>query len=122
MKLVIKGRLPGLNDYISAERSNRHQAAKMKRDTEGEIILLARLQLKKVTCPVVMHYVWYEPDRRRDKDNIAFAKKFIQDALVKAGILKNDGWAQIYGFTDAFRVDPENPRVEVEIKEAPREI
>ena len=97
MKLVIKGRLPGLNDYISAERSNRHQAA-------------------------IMHYVSYEKDRRRDKDTIAFAKKFIQDTLVKAGILKNDGWAQIYGFTDAFRVDPENPRVEVEIKEAPREI
>ena len=34
MKFVILGTLPGLNEYISAERSNRHSAAKMKKQTE----------------------------------------------------------------------------------------
>ena len=51
-----------------------------------------------------------------DKDNIAFAKKFIQDSLVHAGVLANDGWNQIEGFTDDFAVDPKNPRVEVTIE------
>ena len=56
------------------------------------------------------------PMRRRDLDNVAFAKKFIQDSLVHAGVLVNDGWNQIEGFTDDFAVDPKNPRVEVTIE------
>lgn len=67
--------------------------------------------------PVKISYVWYEPNKKRDKDNIAFAKKFIQDALVELGVLKNDGWANIVGFTDEFKISKDNPRVEVTIKE-----
>ena len=66
---------------------------------------------------MVIHYLWIEPSRRRDKDNVAFAKKFIQDALVEGGVLRNDGWAEIEHFTDDFAVDPKNPRVEVTIEE-----
>lgn len=47
----------------------------------------------------------------------SFGRKVIQDALVRAGVLKNDGWAQIEGFSDEFRVDEKHPRVEVEICE-----
>lgn len=117
--LTIPGRLPGLNEYIGAERSSRYQAAKLKRDTERRILLAAKEQLRGVRfrSPVVMRYAWFEPDRRRDKDNVAFARKFVQDALVQAGILKNDGWAEIGGFTDAFAVDKKNPRVEVRFEE-----
>ena len=64
-----------------------------------------------------MHYVWVEPNRNRDKDNVAFAKKFVQDGLVKAGVLVNDGWAQVEGFTDNFVVDKHHPRVEIELVE-----
>ena len=62
-----------------------------------------------------MRYTWIEQNRKRDKDNIAFAKKFIQDALRLAGILKNDGWAEIAGFSDDFQVDPKGYAVIVEI-------
>jgi Holliday junction resolvase RusA-like endonuclease len=41
----------------------------------------------------------------------------IQDALVKAKVLKNDGWKEITGFQDNFFVDKDNPRIEVEIQE-----
>lgn len=80
----------------------------------------AKTQLRSVQFdgPVIMRYTWIEPNRRRDKDNIAFAKKFIQDALIRAGVLANDGWAQIKGFSDDFVVDRKRPRVEVEIEEA----
>lgn len=51
-------------------------------------------------------------------DNISgFAHKVIQDALVKAEILKNDGWQEITGYLDQFYCDPQNPRIEVAIVE-----
>lgn len=119
IKLVIQGKLCGLNDYIAAERGNRYKAAQMKRDTEQRIMWAAKQQLRgmKFSEPVIMRYTWYEPNRKRDKDNIAFARKFVQDALVKCGVLKNDGWAEIEGFSDEFLVDAKRPRVEVEILE-----
>ncbi len=120
-KLVIPGVLPNLNDYIAAERIHRQKGAAMKRQTEQVVILCARSQLRRAHFdgPVVMRYTWYEPNRRRDKDNISsFGRKCIQDALVRAGVLKNDGWAEIVGFSDRFEVDKREPRVEVEIEEA----
>ena len=119
VRLVIPGVLPNLNDYIAAERRHRQQGAKLKRQAE-QVVMLAAQKLRRVkfTGPVVMRYTWYEPNRRRDKDNVSsFGRKVIQDALVKAGILPNDGWANIDGFSDEFAVDPKNPRVEVEIYE-----
>lgn len=118
-RLTIPGRLPGLNEYIEAERRSKYMAANMKRAAEQRIILAAKAQLRGVRfrAPVVMHYTWVEPNRRRDKDNIAFARKFVQDALVRCGVLQNDGWAEIDDFTDAFAVDRKRPRVEVRFEE-----
>lgn len=119
-KLVIPGRLPGLNEYIAAERQHRQKAAKLKREAEDRVLWCARSCLRgwKARGPVVMRYTWYEPDRRRDKDNISgYGRKLIQDALVKGGYLHNDGWADIIGFSDVFAVDKKRPRVEVEIEE-----
>lgn len=114
-KLVIPLTFPGLNDYIAAERSHRQKAAKMKREYQDAVMVCIRSQkIQKFDGPVYMYYTWVEKDRRRDKDNIAaFGRKVIQDALVKAGVLKNDGWANIAGFSDAFAVDKDEPRMEV---------
>lgn len=38
--LTIPGALPNLNDYIAAERTNRHKGAKMKADS-GNIVAVA---------------------------------------------------------------------------------
>lgn len=118
-KLVIPIAFPGLNDYINAERTHRQKAAKMKKQYQNAVMLWIRSQrLLTFDGPVYMYYTWVEKDRRRDKDNVAaFGRKVIQDALVKAGVLKNDGWANIEGFSDRFAVDKKNPRVEVEIVE-----
>lgn len=62
-----------------------------------------------------LHFRWYEPNRKRDLDNICFAKKFILDALVSNGVIESDGWQGVVGFTDQFFVDKNNPRIEVEI-------
>lgn len=120
MKLVIPGRLPGLNDFIKEDRKSKQKGNKIKQQAQRDVEWCAKSQLRKFhpTGPVWMKYTWYEPDRRRDKDNISsFGRKVIQDGLVKAGILENDGWKQIEGFSDRFRVDEKHPRIEVEIEE-----
>lgn len=117
--LVIQGRLCSLNEYIAAERSNKYKAAKMKRENEAIVMIAIKQQLKnvKIEKPVFMDYFWVVPDKRTDRDNIVFARKFIQDALVRTGVLKDDGWKYILGFSDRFEVDRENSRIEVIIKE-----
>ena len=67
--------------------------------------------------PVVVSIEWYEPNRRRDLDNVASAKKFILDGLVRAGVLANDGQRHVTGFADTFHVDRERPRIVVSIIE-----
>lgn len=114
-KLVIPITFPGLNDYINAERTHRQKAAKMKKEYQDAVMLCIRGQrLPTFDGPVYMYYTWVEKDRRRDKDNVAaFGRKVIQDALTRSGVLKNDGWANIVGFSDAFAINKETPRVEV---------
>ena len=57
----------------------------MKKQAENVIGFMVKTQLRGVRFdrPVIIHYRWIEPNRRRDKDNVAFAKKFIQDSLVR---------------------------------------
>lgn len=119
-KLVLPFALPGLNEYIAAERSHRQAGANLKRKWQKTVANALRRQLRgPLREPVIMRYTWYERDRRRDKDNIsAFGRKIIQDAIVKdLHALKNDGWANIESFSDRFRVDKARPRVEIEIVE-----
>lgn len=120
VKLVIPFALPGLNELIAAERQHRQKAAKLKREHQRAVELCIRSQLHRpLREPVTMHYLWCEKDRRRDKDNVSsFGRKIIQDALVSVHVLQNDGWANIEGFSDRFRVDKARPRVEIEILEA----
>lgn len=121
-KFTIPGKLPGLNEYTKSNRSNKYGGNKLKKQIENDLIFLAKNQLKKkIHPPVFMRYTWIEPNRKRDKDNIAFAKKFIQDALVKAGKLPNDGWEYIKGFSDDFATDSKKPRIIVEIIEIQEE-
>ncbi len=124
---TVPGTLPGLNDYLEAERKftrrggTAHSVGNdMKQENQMLICNAIRLQMKrlKIQQPVHISYKFYEPNRRRDLDNIAsVAHKFIQDSLVRCGVLENDGWEQITGFSDAFFVDRNNPRIEVTIRE-----
>ena len=117
-KFIIFGRLTGLNEYVYACRSHRQKGAKLKGESQDCCAWHIKSQLRgiKINKPVHIKYSWHERDKRRDKDNIAFAKKFIQDALVECEVLKNDGWKEIRGFSDAFYIDKNNPRIEVEIE------
>ena len=61
--------------------------------------------------PVKLKFVWYEPNSRKDCDNVSFAKKFILDALVEAGVLENDDPRHVGNFADYFKVNRDDPRV-----------
>lgn len=92
----------------------------MKVESGNTVSLAIRKCLKGVRIynPVYMEYTWYEPNKRRDKDNISsFGRKVIQDALVNDAVLSDDGWKHVVGFSDRFDVDKENPRIEVLIRE-----
>ena len=119
MNLTIPFRLPGFNEYSDAERTNRHAAATMKKQTQEQIGWYIVQQLKGVTFnnPVWLKYTWVEANRKRDKDNISSAQKFIQDALVKQGVIKNDGWRGVEGFEHHFEIG-EAAKVQIEITEA----
>lgn len=97
----ICGKLPSLNEYIEACRRNPHCGAKMKANTELAIIPQLA-SLKRIEKPVHISFIWHEANKRRDKDNVAAGKKFILDALQKAGKLINDSNDYIAGFTDRF--------------------
>lgn len=118
--LTIPGTLNNLNNYIAAERANRHKGAKMKASNESIVVAAVWQCMRGVQIdkPVFMEYTWVEKNRRRDLDNISsFGRKAIQDALVAAGVLKDDGWKYVVGFSDRFQVDKDNPRIEVRIRE-----
>ena len=113
--LIIEGRLPGMNEYTSAQRMNKYAGANMKRKHQDNVMAeIWRCNLQPVNVPVRLMYKYFEPNKRRDKDNVAaFAHKVIQDALVQSRTLPDDGWDEIFGFSDEFYVDKENPRIEV---------
>jgi Holliday junction resolvase RusA-like endonuclease len=46
--------------------------------------------------------LWIEENRRRDLDNVSGSRKFILDALVKAGVLPDDSPKYVRAFTDTF--------------------
>lgn len=119
-KLVIENRLPGLNQYQYACRSHFSKGAEMKKNAIMIVSAYIFQQLKGVSIDkkVKIDYYWYEPNKKRDLDNISsFGRKVIQDALVDNGVLKNDGWNEVIGFSDYFFIDAQNPRVEVVITE-----
>lgn len=126
-KLIIPGTMPNLNDYLQGERIAIRKNGKfttkgnaLKQEWQYKVITCIRAQLQSLNIkePIRLVYRYYEPNRKRDLDNIsAFAHKVIQDALVKSQVINNDGWKEIIGFSDEFFIDKENPRIEVTIVE-----
>ncbi len=64
----------------------------------------------------MVRFEWHERTKKRDADNIASAKKFILDALVKGGVLEDDSRKYVKGFYDVI-VDDKEDFVIVELVE-----
>jgi hypothetical protein len=119
-KFIIPGELTTLNPYINAERSNKYYASQIKKKNTEKVFLAiknnAKLRNKKFK-KVFLKINYFVKNKRKDKDNIAFTKKFIFDGMEKASIIKKDGWNTISGWDEYFQIDKQNPRTEVEIIE-----
>lgn len=114
-------KLPGLNEYTTANRRNQYQGASMKKTTEKEIALyvsnaLVRGKIHRHKKQCRLKFVWHEKNMRRDGDNVAFAVKFIQDAMVARGVFPNDNRKYINGLQHDFVLD-DDYFVEVTIEE-----
>lgn len=113
---VIEGCFPSLNDFY---RMRENEQGRVKRECDDLVAWSAKAaHVMPYSVPIRYHILWVEPNRRRDLDNIAFGKKFIQDGLVKARVLKNDTRHEIVGFSDEFAYDSQNPRIVVTLEEA----
>lgn len=122
-----QNKLPSLNDYIKAERTRIGGRGKfitkgaiMKREWQQYISVFIRKDLRgvKIEKPVIIHYRYFEQNRKRDFGNIhAPCQKFVEDALQECGTIINDNQRYIVGFTADFAIDKDNPRVEIEIEE-----
>lgn len=118
MKFTIYGRLDGLNEYTKACRNNKFGGNNMKKKNQRKVLMaLAMNEIEPIeSYPIKLSIVWYEPNRRRDIDNVTFAVKFILDALVADGILKDDSQKYVSSIEHKVVVDKDNPRIVVEIK------
>lgn len=116
-KFTIPGRLDGLNEYISKERSNRYAAGNLKKKNQ-KIIMAAIMAhgVQPITKPPIILKIEWHDNGRRDIDNVCFAKKFILDALQEAFIIEDDNRKNVVGFTDLFSLD-KNEHIDVTILE-----
>lgn len=120
-EFVITRRLPSLNDYTRACRAHWSKGAKFKRDVEMDIIWCIKAArangtLRPVEGRIALHIEWHERNKRRDADNIASAKKFILDAMQKAGIIPDDSREYVAGLYDEI-VDDTRDYVRVKLIE-----
>ncbi len=117
MKFILLGEYCTLNEYSDAERTHYRYGASIKKAETNRAAwdLKAQWDGYPHIQKMVFVFTWYRKNKRTDPDNIVFAKKFILDAMQEIGIIENDGWKQIGGFEDRFRVDKDNPRVEIEL-------
>lgn len=100
-RAIIDMKLPSLNDYINACRNNRYAGAKLKKEVE-DVIMWYLNSMPRYEQPIKIHFTWVEGNKKRDFDNICFAKKFILDAMQKCGKIPNDNHKYVRSFTDDF--------------------
>ena len=121
-KLVIQGRLPGMNEIIKADRANRYKGGEMKNIYTQLVKIEAIKQCcQKFTDKVYIMINYYEPDNRRDDDNVHAGAKFILDGLKAAGIIIDDRRKYVALKQNPVIVDSKNPRIEVFIEEFKKE-
>lgn len=118
MKLIIPGTLPSQNEIVKAAKFSPYSYASMKEEWTNYVARHAETQIPHEVIRANFVITWYCPNKRKDKDNISGGgSKFIFDGLQSAGVITNDGWAQIGDVTHRFDVDKKNPRIEIEIEE-----
>ena len=114
---TINQSLMTLNEYTRLNRTAFVVGAKAKKEQQDIIhwyLLSARLA--PIEGAIHAEFYWTLKNRRKDIDNVAFAQKFIFDALVENGTLKDDSQKYLKGFSHYFEIGKEDS-VKVILKE-----
>lgn len=114
----VPGPLPGANDIV---RKHWRVYSKLKSHWGliiGRCILIAKIKPIR-SCAITYHWIEPAPVRGhiRDRDNIRFGAKFINDAIVAHGILLDDGPEGVVRLTDTFTYNAANPGVQIILEE-----
>ena len=118
-QFFVPGPLPGANDIIRKHHMV-YSRLKAKWGLEiGRCLLIAKIKPIR-SCAITYHWIEPIPVRGhiRDRDNIRFGAKFINDALVTHGILIDDGPDGVARLTDTFEYHAANPGVLITLEEA----
>ena len=113
--------LPSLNDVLAEATKHPKAYWRLKTSMEQVAITAIRRDLKgyKASKRIALYIVWGEKNKgvKRDYDNVIGAgRKIINDALIKAGIIKDDNPTYVAVGRDKFAYTSE-PYVEVFIRE-----
>lgn len=114
--ITIKGRLPSRNESDYAARSHWSKGAEHKKEWQDFCAWqMVGIQAVKQPCECVVTF--YEPDYRRDPDNIiGGGLKPLLDALQTRGVIKNDSHKLLKLHVMPVELDRKNPRVEIELR------
>lgn len=110
LKIKLVGKMPSLNEVIETSRRNKFAGNRLKQEVQRDLEMQIYQQLRQQGIydelpfekVVDFDITYIEANQKRDKDNIASSKKFIFDALVARGVLKNDTWKYVGDFTEKF--------------------
>lgn len=119
--ITIPWGMPTLNKLIDLTKSHWSRYSRVKREWTEAVALCAKAHRPKMKFRgrVSITFTYYAPNKRIDPDNISsVARKFILDGLTKADVITDDSWKIISGLNDIYRIDKNNPRIEVAIEEA----
>lgn len=90
IKLVIARKLPGLNQVLHAAKKEQTQ---MKREITAYVVRQLNVQNCVPDNPykhIRINATFYETQEGRDPDNLLIAFKYINDALICAGMIDDD--------------------------------
>ena len=119
IKLEIPYKFPSFNEYVNSCRARKYAGSVMKKKIEQDISYFIN-KLPTYKNPIKIHFLWVEGNKRRDLDNVFYAKKFILDSMVKCGKIKDDNRKMVTGFTDEVTYSKET-KVILEIEEITNE-
>jgi Holliday junction resolvase RusA-like endonuclease len=112
----VPGAMPRFNVIIG--RASRWAYSTAKKEWDRTIQFYIKQAKIQPVHRVYIRFLWQEKNRKKDPDNIAgIGRKFLLDALVHSGVLKNDGWDHVIGWEDRWIVDPDNPGVVLTLEE-----
>lgn len=111
-------RLPGMNDIIDAAKhgKGRYQPYSEMKNYYQSILNRYFNKLPKFDT-VAITIDWYEPNKRRDVDNITAGTKFLMDSLVKCEVIKDDSQKYVKAIHHNIFTDKNNPKIVINIEE-----